>query len=61
MDFAEFTLSLSGSGVECGNGVGWKDGVKGSADHFQWESVGYELETGSRMHMKHSMDNSGNK
>ena len=61
MDFAEFTLSLSGSGVECGIGVGWKDGVKGSADHFQWESVGYELETGNRMHITHNMDNSGNK
>ena len=35
MDFGEFTLSLVGSGVECGSEVGWKVGVKGSADHFQ--------------------------
>ena len=61
MDFAEFTLGLVESGMECGNRVGWRDGMSGSVDHIQWESVGYELETGSRMHMTHNMDNSGNK
>ena len=61
MDFAEFTLSLSGSGVECGIGVGWKDGVKGSADHVQWESVGYELEKGNRMQFLFNAGTSGNK
>ena len=49
MDFAEFTLGLVESGMECGNRVGWRDGMSGSVDHFQWESVGYELEKGSRM------------
>ena len=47
--------------MECGSGVNWRVRMKGSADHFHWESVRYELEKGSRMHMKHSMDNSGNK
>ena len=35
MDFPEFTLGFVESEVECGSEVGWKDGVKGSADHFQ--------------------------
>ena len=47
--------------MECGSRIGWTVGMCGSVNHFQWESVGYELEKGSRMHMKHSMDNSGNK
>ena len=34
--------------MECRNSVSWRGGMKGSADHFQWESVRYELETGSR-------------
>ena len=61
MDFAEFTLDFVESGVECRNSIGWRDGMCGSVDHFQWESMGYEVEKGNRMHMKHSMDNSGNK
>ena len=47
--------------MECRNRIGWRDGMCGSVDHFQWESVRYEVEKGNRMHMKHSMDNSGNK
>ena len=47
MDFAEFTLGFVENGVECGNRVGWRDGVSGGVNHFQWESVRYELETGS--------------
>ena len=61
MDFAEFTLGFGESGVECGNRIGWTVEMSGGVDHFQWESVRYELEKGSRMHMKHSIDNSGNK
>ena len=61
MDFAEFTLGFVGSGVECGNRVGWRVAVKGSTDHFLWESVGYELEKGSRMRITHIVDNNGNK
>ena len=34
--------------MECGDEVSLRGGVKGSADRFQWESVRYELETGSR-------------
>ena len=34
--------------MECRDGVDWRGEVKESADHFQWESVRYELETGSR-------------
>ena len=34
--------------MECGSEVSWRVGMKGSADRFQWESVRYELETGSR-------------
>ena len=61
MDFAEFTLGFVGSGVECGNRVGWRVAVKGSTDHFLWESVGYELEKGDRMRITYIVDNSGNK
>ena len=35
VDFAEFTLGLVKSEVECWGGVNWRGGVKGSADHFQ--------------------------
>ena len=61
MDFPEFTLGFGESGMECGSEVSWRDGMNGSVDHFQGESVGYELEKGDRMRITHSMDNSGNK
>ena len=35
VDFAEFTLGLVKSEVECRNSVSWRGGTKGSADHFQ--------------------------
>ena len=35
VDFAEFTLGLVKSKVECRSEVGWRGGTKGSADHFQ--------------------------
>ena len=61
MDSAEFTLGLSGSEVECGNRVLWRDGMCGSMDHFLWESVGYELEKGSRMQFILNTSTNGNK
>ena len=47
--------------MECGSEVGWRVGVKGSADHFQWESVKYELETGSRTLVILNAGTSGNR
>lgn len=35
VDFAEFTLGLVKSEVECRGGVDWRGGMKGSVDHFQ--------------------------
>ena len=32
-----------------------------SVDHFQWESLTYELQTGSRIHTTRNMNNNGNK
>ena len=61
MDFAEFTLGLGGSGLECGNRVGWRDRMCGSVDHFLWESVGYELEKGSRMQFLFNAGTNGNR
>ena len=61
MDFAEFTLGLVESGVECGNSIGWRDGMSGGVEHFQWESVGYELKKGSRMQFILNTGTSGNK
>ena len=61
MDFSEFTMGFVGSGVECGNRVGWRVAVKGSTDHFLWESVGYELEKGSRMQFILNTGTNGNK
>ena len=61
MDFAEFTLGFVENGVECGNRVGWRDGVSGGVNHFQWESVGYELEKGSRMQFLFHVGTNGNK
>ena len=47
--------------MECGSEVSWRGGVKGSADHFQWESVRYELETGSRTLVILNAGTSGNR
>ena len=35
MDFAEFTLGLAESGMECGSEASSRDGMNGSVDHFQ--------------------------
>ena len=61
MDFAEFTLGFVESEVECGNSIGWRDGMSGGVDHFQWESVGYELEKGNRMQFLFHVGTNGNK
>ena len=61
MNIAEFTLGFVESGVECRNSIGWRDGMSGGVDHFQWESVGYELETGSRMQFLFNVGTNGNK
>ena len=61
VDFAEFTLGLVGNGVGYGNRVGWRDGMCGSVNHFQWESVGDEAETGSRMQFILNAGTNGNK
>ena len=61
MDFAEFTLGLVKSEVECRNSVSWRGGMKGSADRFLWESVRYELETSSRMRFTLNAGTSGNR
>ena len=61
MDFAEFTLGFVESGLECRNRIGWRDGMCGSVDHFQWESVGYELEKGNRMQFLFNAGTNGNK
>ena len=61
MDFAEFTLGFVESGLECRNRIGWRVAVKGSTDHFLWESVGYELEKGSRMQFILNTGTNGNK
>ena len=47
--------------MECRNSVSWRGGTKGSADHFQWESVRYELETGSRTLVILNAGSSGNR
>ena len=47
--------------MECGNSIGWRVAVKGSTDHFLWESVGYELEKGSRMQFLFHVGTSGNR
>ena len=47
--------------MECGSGVNWRVRMKGSADHFHWESVRYELETGSRMLVMLNVTKCGNK
>ena len=61
MDFAEFVLSWVKSEVECGSEVSWRVGVERGADHFQWESVRYELETGSRTRFILNAGTSGNR
>ena len=61
VDFAEFVLSWVESEVECGSEVGLRVEVKGSANHFQWESVRYELETGSRTLVILNAGTSGNR
>ena len=61
MDFAEFTLGFGESGVECGNRIGWTVEMSGGVDHFQWESVGYELEKGNRMQFLFHVGTNGNK
>ena len=61
MDFAEFTLGFGESGVECGNRIGWTVEMSGGVDHFQWESVRYELEKGSRMQFLFNVGTNGNK
>ena len=61
MDFAEFTLGFVESGLECRNRIGWRDGMCGSVNHFLWESVGYELEKGSRMQFILNTGTNGNK
>ena len=61
MDFAGFTLGFVESGVECGNRIGWTVEMSGGVDHFLWESVGYELEKGSRMQFILSTGTHGNK
>ena len=47
--------------MECGSEVGWIGETKGSADRFQWESVRYELETGSRTLVILNAGTSGNR
>ena len=49
VDYPEFTSGFVESEVKCGDGISWRDGMNGSVDHFQWESVGYELEKSSGM------------
>ena len=61
MDFAEFTLGFVESEVGYGNSVGWTVEMCGSVDHFQWESVGYELEKGNRMQFLLHVGTNGNK
>ena len=61
MDFAEFTLGFVGSGVECGNSIGWRHAMCGSVNHFQWESVGDEAEKGNRMLFLFNVGTNGNK
>ena len=61
MDFAEFTLGFGESGVGYGNRIGWTVEMSGGVDHFQWESVRYELEKGSRMQFLFNAGTSGNK
>ena len=61
MDFAEFTLGFGESGVECGNRIGWTVEMSGGVDHFQWESVRYELEKGNRMQFLFNAGTNGNK
>ena len=45
----------------CSNGVGWTVEMSGGVDHFQWESVGYELEKGNRMQFILNTGTNGNK
>ena len=59
VDFAEFALGFVESEVKCGDRISWRDRLKGSVDHFQWESVEYELETGSGMWIIHNTGISG--
>ena len=47
--------------MECRNRIGWRDGMCGSVDHFQWESVGYELEKGNRMQFLFNVSTNGNR
>ena len=61
MDLAEFTLGFVESGVGYGNRIGWTVEMSGGVDHFLWESVGYELEKGSRMQFILSTGTSGNR
>ena len=61
MDFAEFILGFVESGVECGNRIGWTVEMSGGVDHFQWESVGYELEKGNRMQFILNVGTNGNR
>ena len=61
MDYAEFTLGFVESGVGYGNRIGWTVEMSGGVDHFLWESVGYELEKGSRMQFILNTGTNGNK
>ena len=47
--------------MECRNRIGWRHAMCGSVNHFQWESVRYELETGSRTLVILIADTSGNR
>ena len=47
--------------MECGREVSLRGGVERGADRFQWESVRYELETGSRTLVILNAGTSGNR
>ena len=44
-----------------GNRIGWTVEMSGGVDHFLWESVGYELEKGSRMQFILNTGTNGNR
>ena len=47
--------------MECRSEVSWRGGVERGADRFQWESVRYELEAGSRTLVILNAGTSGNR